>query len=195
LKEIGIKQIYIQPDQNPGSGVLADKWIPIKAQTDCALMAAIAYIWITENTYDQDYIETHSVGFDLWKAYILGESEDMIPKTPQWASPLCGVPTWTIKALARQWANKSTSLIHQFHGLGFTRGPYGTRIHKNGSLSLCHAEFRCSRGKPCYGLGIMPSPEKPINVARGNGGAAIAGQWPQIWGLPLLLIQTETGSL
>ena len=33
--------------------------------------------------------------------------EDGIPKTPEWASPKCGVPEWTIKALARDFASKT----------------------------------------------------------------------------------------
>ena len=64
------------------------------------MMLAIAYTWLQEGTFDQAYLDTHSVGFDEFKAYVLGD-DDGTPKTPEWASPLCGVSTWTIKALAR----------------------------------------------------------------------------------------------
>ncbi|MCL1829765.1 MAG: molybdopterin-dependent oxidoreductase, partial [Oscillospiraceae bacterium] len=56
--------------------------------------------------------------------YVLGK-EDGVPKTPAWASPKCGVPEWTIKALARDWALKVTSLVHGNGGPGI-RGPYAT---------------------------------------------------------------------
>ena len=79
-------------------------------------------MWITEGAYDKEYVETHTVGFDKIKAYVLGE-EDGVPKTPQWASPKCGVPTWTIKALARDWAKKTVTIGHYFGG-GLARGPY-----------------------------------------------------------------------
>ncbi len=106
--EVGIKQVYICPDVNYGAAVHADKWIPILPNTDAALQLAVAYIWITEGTYDKDYVATHTVGFDKFEDYVLGK-EDGIAKTPEWASKKCGVPEWTIKALARQcWVTQES---------------------------------------------------------------------------------------
>ena len=62
-REVGIKQVYICPDLNYGAAVHADKWIPILPNTDAALQLAIIYIWITEGTYDKEYVKTHTVGF------------------------------------------------------------------------------------------------------------------------------------
>jgi anaerobic selenocysteine-containing dehydrogenase len=121
-RELGIQQVYICPDLNYGAAVHADKWIPILPNTDAALQLAVTYIWITEETYDKEYLTTHSVGFDKFKDYVLGKV-DGIPKTPDWASEKCRVPVWTIKALARQWAKKKVSISH-FCGGGFIRGPY-----------------------------------------------------------------------
>jgi len=120
--ELGIKQIYVCPDLNYGAAVHADKWIPILPNTDAALQLAIAYLWITEGLYDKEYIKTHAVGFDKFEEYVLGK-EDGIPKTPRWAAELCGVPSRIIKALAKEWASKTTSTAH---GLGgpYIRGPY-----------------------------------------------------------------------
>jgi molybdopterin guanine dinucleotide-containing S/N-oxide reductase-like protein len=115
--ELGIKRVAITPNLNLGSSLYADKWIPILPKTDAAMMLAIAYTWITENTYDQAYLDTHTVGFDKFRAYVMGE-EDGIPKTPAWASPLCGVPTWTIKALARAWQAKPTTIGYGRSGGG-----------------------------------------------------------------------------
>jgi len=127
--EVGIKQVYICPDLNYGAAVHADKWIPILPNTDAALQLAIIYIWVTEGTYNKEYVETHSVGMDKVEDYVLGK-EDGIPKTPEWASRKCGVPEWTIKALARDWAKKIVSIAHYFGG-SYVRGPFS---HEPGRL-------------------------------------------------------------
>ena len=120
--EIGIKQVYICPDLNYGAAVHANKWIPILPNTDAALQLAIAYVWIKEGTYDKAYVATHTVGFEKFSDYVLGK-EDGIPKTPEWASQKCGVPVWTIKALAREFARKTTSIAHHYGG-SYIRGPF-----------------------------------------------------------------------
>jgi anaerobic selenocysteine-containing dehydrogenase len=129
--ELGINNIYICPDLNYGAAVHADKWIPIIPGTDAALQLAIAYTWITEGTYDREYVATHTYGYEQFEEYVLGK-EDGIPKTPEWASPKCGVPKWTIKALARVWASKVTSITHGNGGPGI-RSPYST---ENGRLEV-----------------------------------------------------------
>lgn len=124
LTKIGLKSIYICPDLNYGAAVHADKWIPVLPNTDAALQLAIAYMWLKEESYDKDYIASHAYGFDKFVEYVMGE-EDGIPKTPEWASEKCGVPVWTIKALARDWAKKTTSILHG-NGGGYIRGPYAS---------------------------------------------------------------------
>ncbi|MFH1090707.1 MAG: molybdopterin-dependent oxidoreductase, partial [Pseudomonadota bacterium] len=120
--EVGIKQVYICPDLNYGAAIHADKWIPILPNTDAALQLAIIHHWLTEETYDKEYVATHTVGFDKVRDYVLGK-EDGVPKTPVWASTKCGVPERTIKALAREFARRRTSIAHYFGG-SMIRGPY-----------------------------------------------------------------------
>ncbi len=132
MVKVGIKQVYVSPDVNYGCAVHADKWIPILPNTDAAMQLAIAYTWITEGTYDKDYVKTHTVGFDKFSDYVLGK-EDGVPKTPAWASGKCSVPEWTIKALARDWAKKITSVVH-YYGGPYIRGPYS---HEPARLEVC----------------------------------------------------------
>ncbi|MDR3309882.1 MAG: dehydrogenase, partial [Oscillospiraceae bacterium] len=65
---------------------------------------------------------------------VLG-GEDGEPKTPAWASEKCGVPEWTIKALARDWAKKTASILHG-NGGGLIRGPYATEPARLEALLL-----------------------------------------------------------
>ena len=78
--------------------------------TDAALYLGITWQWFKDGTYDKDYLKTHAVGVEAYEAYVMGE-EDGVAKTPDWAAPLCGVPARTIRALAREWASKRTSIV------------------------------------------------------------------------------------
>jgi len=160
FKEVGIKQIFICPDLNYAAAVNADKWIPIRPNTDAALQLAIAYVWITERIYDKDYVATHTVGFDKFKSYVLGE-EDGIPKTPKWAEEITGVPARIIKALARLWAFKKTSIAHVVGG-PMIRGPYSTEPGRLEPLLLAMQGVG-KRGRhqlhvSAYGLPILVHP-------------------------------------
>src|SRR5437763_7066771 len=59
--------------------------------------------------YDNEYVASHTVGFDKWKAYLLGE-EDGIAKTPEWQEKETGVPAKDVRALAREWGRKRVYL-------------------------------------------------------------------------------------
>jgi molybdopterin guanine dinucleotide-containing S/N-oxide reductase-like protein len=172
--EIGIKQVYICPDLNYGAAVHADKWIPVLPNTDVALQLAIIYVWISEGIYDKEYIDTHTVGFDRVKAYVMGE-EDGLPKTPEWASGKCGVPEWTIKALARDFASKRTSIAH-YYGGSYVRGPYS---HEPARLE-CILLGMQGLGKPGihqFQIGFnpgMPRSLMPMAYRKGMGKGAFA---------------------
>ena len=122
--ELGIKQIYVCPDLNYAAAVHADRWIPVLPNTDAALYLGITYQWFKDGTYDKEYLATHAVGVDKFEAYVMGE-EDGVPKTPEWAAPITGVPARVIKALAKEWASKRTTVVIGNGGPGI-RGPYAT---------------------------------------------------------------------
>ncbi len=122
--ELGIKCVYICPELNYGAAVHADKWVPIRSNTDAALQLAVAYVWITEGTYDKKYVASHTYGFEKFEEYVLGKEEG-IPKTPEWAAEITGIPAMTIKALARTWAAGPTSIVHGNGGAGM-RSAYST---------------------------------------------------------------------
>jgi len=118
LKELGVKMVFIDPFYNHTAGLLSDKWWAPRPGTDVAMGLAIAFTWLTEGTYDQEYVAERTAGFDEWKAYILGET-DGNPKTPEWAEAESGIPARDIRALAREWAAKRTMLASGgFGGMG-----------------------------------------------------------------------------
>jgi len=168
--KLGIKQVYISPEVNFQNASNPDKWIPVLPLTDVALDLGIIYTWIDEDTYDKEYIATHSVGFDDYiKPYVMGET-DGIPKTPAWAAKKCGVPECTIKALARKWAKSTVSCVHHLGGARI-RGPY------------CHedARYECvmlgmqGLGRPGVNQhGLFVGPAVPGRLKNLNPGAMTA---------------------
>ncbi len=124
LHALGLKFVYIDPALNYSGCYLADKWIPVYPNTDAALQLAIAHVWLTEGLYDKEYVESHAVGYEKFFDYVLGKV-DGVSKTPAWASEKCGVPEWTIKAFARDWASKTVSITHGNGGPGI-RGPFAS---------------------------------------------------------------------
>jgi molybdopterin guanine dinucleotide-containing S/N-oxide reductase-like protein len=109
LKELGIEIVHIDPYYNHTAALLGGKWFAPKPGTDAAMALAIAWVWITEGTYDKKFVADRSVGFDVWRDYVLGK-EDGIPKTPEWQEPETGIAAKDVRALARRWASKKTYL-------------------------------------------------------------------------------------
>ena len=145
LKQLGIKQIFIDPFCNYTAVIQGDKWIAPRPGTDAAMAEAIAYVWLKNGTYDKSYVETHTLGFDEFVKHIMGD-EDGIPRTPQWAEDICGVPARTITALAKEWASKRTMLAAGTRGgeSGVCRQAYGTE----GPRLMVYLQAMQGLGKP-----------------------------------------------
>ncbi|HEY5622450.1 MAG TPA: molybdopterin-dependent oxidoreductase, partial [Gammaproteobacteria bacterium] len=118
-KELGIKMVHIDPHWNHSAAFYGGKWIAPRPGTDPALAQALCYVWIDEDLYDKQFVETKTTGFDEWAAHIMGR-EDGTPKTPEWAERETGVPAREIRALAREWGKKKTYL-----GAGGLGGGFG----------------------------------------------------------------------
>lgn len=113
-RDNGARLICIDP-QYSMTAVLADEWIGIRPGTDAALLAAMAYVMISEKLYDQAFVEKFTVGFVEFEKYILGQ-EDGIAKTPGWAEEICGIPAAKITELGRMYGTVKPAAL--FSGWG-----------------------------------------------------------------------------
>jgi anaerobic selenocysteine-containing dehydrogenase len=109
LKSLGVKMVFIDPYFNHTAAVVGDTWLAPRVGTDVALGLAIAFVWLTEDLYDKEYVAERTHEFDEWKRYVLGET-DGLPKTPSWAEIETLIPARQIRALAREWGSKRTML-------------------------------------------------------------------------------------
>jgi anaerobic dimethyl sulfoxide reductase subunit A len=138
-KENGAKIICVDPRNSMSSVGLADEWFPIRPGTDTAMMSAMAYVMITENIYDAQFVQSHCIGFDetqmpvglqneeTYKDYILG-TRDGLPKTPEWAEWLTAVPREKITQLAREYATVKPGMLYM--GYGPQRRAYGEQVSR-----------------------------------------------------------------
>jgi anaerobic dimethyl sulfoxide reductase subunit A len=126
-KEAGTRVVVVDPKYTESAAVLAHQWIPIRPGTDGAMLLAMAYVMIEESLQDQDFLDTYTLGFDRFKAYVMG-SEDGIPKTPRWAEAITGVAAAVTANLARQYATMKPAAL--MAGIAPGRTAYGEQYHR-----------------------------------------------------------------
>lgn len=137
-RQSNAKMIVIDP-RYTDTAISGDEWVPIRPGTDAALVSGLAYVMITENLQDQEFLDTYCIGFDRehmpegyenedsYKDYILGTGADQTPKTPQWAAEITGIPAAKIVQLAREIALTKPCYIAQ---------GWGPQRHANGEQSV-----------------------------------------------------------
>jgi anaerobic dimethyl sulfoxide reductase subunit A len=126
-RENGARVVAVDPRYTDSAATFADKWIPIRPGTDAAMMIAMAYVIIDENLHHQEFLDKYTVGFDVFREYVMGQEDD-VPKTPQWAEEITGVPAATITELARAYATtKPAALVAGYGGCRTTHGEQFSR--------------------------------------------------------------------
>lgn len=131
-RKAGAKFVSVGPFYDTTASVFDAEWIPVRVGTDVPFLLAVAYVMIEEDDpagnplIDWDFLERCTVGFSAdmmpedasidenFHDYVLGLYDDT-PKTPEWASPLCGTPVETIRKFARDLGkDNKVSLLHSY---------------------------------------------------------------------------------
>ncbi len=84
-------------------------WLPIRPGTDVALLLALMWVLEDEDLLDREFLGRHCVGGERLLDYLTGGS-DGVPKTPEWAAPICEIDPALVRPLARMLAG-SRSLV------------------------------------------------------------------------------------
>ena len=142
-KQRGCKFVLIDPQYTDSASVYDAWWIPIRPNTDAAMMAGMAHYIFTNNLHDQEFINKFTMGMDAgtmpdwsrhsangkenFKDYILG-TYDGIAKSPQWAAEICGVSADNIKKLADLYARTKPAALKASWAPG--RNAYGEQYSR-----------------------------------------------------------------
>ncbi len=99
----------------------ADLFIPLRPGTDGALACAIMHVLFKEGYADRDYLAQHT-------DFPEGLEVHLAERSPEWASPITGVPVEDIISLAKLYGEIKNSFIRV--GYGFSRSRNGSaNIH------------------------------------------------------------------
>ena len=178
----GARMIVIDPRYTDTAAGREDEWIPIRPGTDAALVAGIAWVLINENMVDQPFLDKYCVGYDEktlpegapanghYKAYILGQGDDGIAKTPQWASAVTGIPADRIVKLAREIGQTKPACICQ--GWGPQRQANGELTSRaiamlpilTGNVGINGGNSGARESTYTITIERMPMPENPVKT-------------------------------
>lgn len=169
LAEKKINVISIDPVKSKTQNFLGCEQLYVNPQADMPFMLAIAHTLYEENLYDKDFLDVYTLGFEKFVPYLLGETEDKIEKTPEWAAPICGISADKIREFARMLAGKRTQLIF---GWAIQRQQHGEQPYWMGAVL---AAMLGQIGLPGGGISYA---HHYSSIGVSSSGAATPGSFP-----------------
>ncbi len=193
-KEAGAKFVIIDPIYTDSAELLADQWIPIHPGTDHVMLLGMSYSLLIEDDptknplIDWDFLNRCTVGFDVdhmpadaepkenFKDYVLGTYDGM-PKTPEWASEICGIDVNVIRELAIEiaktkrvalftaWAAARTNNSDSWPQMFMTFGAMTGHMGEPGRMTGVSCHFGTANGGPglvVAGKNGVPPIDNPV---------------------------------
>ena len=99
----GCRFVCISPLADDLPALPGARWIAPRPGTDVALMLGMAWQLQARGLADQAYLARYTSGYERFLPYLTGAA-DGVPKTPDWAAEITGIPADTIRALAEEAA-------------------------------------------------------------------------------------------
>jgi biotin/methionine sulfoxide reductase len=109
MAEAGVRFVNVSPVADNLETGGAVEWVPIRPNTDAAMLLAMCQTLLAEGLLDRAFLGRCCSGFATVEAYLSGAADGVV-KSPAWASAICGVPAEVIAQLARDAAASRTML-------------------------------------------------------------------------------------
>jgi biotin/methionine sulfoxide reductase len=103
----GLEIINVSPSRSDITESLRAEWIPIRPNTDTALMIGLAHCLLEAGRHDRAFLAQHCEGFGAVQRYLTGAADGIV-KDARWAAAITTVPEATIRALARRMSETRT---------------------------------------------------------------------------------------
>ena len=82
LAAAGVEVINISPVRDDGPDAVRPAWIPIRPNTDTAMMLALVHTLVSERLHDEAFLSRYCTGFERVLPYLTGESRRRSRRTP-----------------------------------------------------------------------------------------------------------------
>lgn len=124
----GAKIVVVDPRYSTAAGK-AEKWLPIKAGTDLALLRSWIHVIVKNKLYDIDFVEKNTVGLkELWAG--------VKDATPEATYALTGISADDIEGVARDLARHgSSALVHPGRHVAW----YGDDTQRERAIAILNA--------------------------------------------------------
>ena len=159
LKDTKVEFVSITPLRDDTAHFLNAEWIQPRPNTDVAMMLGIAHTLVEEGLHDEAYLERYCVGFDVFRPYLMGESDGQ-PKSADWAAPICAIDAEVIRGLARRMA-KGRTMIGTAYAL--QRAEHGEQSYwMTATLAAMLGQIGLPGGGCGFGYGSMHGYGNPV---------------------------------
>ena len=105
----GVDFVSISPMRPEATDYLKARWIPIRPNTDTALILAIAHELEVRELVDHCFLDKYTSGYERFRDYLIGKTDGQ-PKSAEWATTITGVDVETIRDLAQRMTTGRTML-------------------------------------------------------------------------------------
>jgi biotin/methionine sulfoxide reductase len=100
-----VRLITVSPLRDDVGPTYAAEWLPIRPNTDTALLLALMQVIVAENRHDRAFLDRYCAGADRLIDYLAGRTDGLI-KTPEWAAAITGIDAARIRRLALELPGK-----------------------------------------------------------------------------------------